>query len=174
MEKLLSPIIFDELRNKQNLGYLVGCGYMPINKRPGIASYVQSPNYQSNVLFEAIENVLHDFCNEIDDIEPIFDNFINSLSKQFSSDDNSTTQYAQRLWLEFETIEAQSENANFYKQIKALSFDEFKAGIHALLSSTKMKRSVFLTTATNDVPARLSHCTIAKSVIELKKSCKYV
>jgi secreted Zn-dependent insulinase-like peptidase len=174
MEKLLSPIIFDELRNKQNLGYLVGCGYMPINTRPGIASYVQSPNYQSNVLFEAIENVLHDFCNEIDDIEPIFDNFINSLSKQFSSDDNSTTQYAQRLWLEFETIEAQSENANFYKQIKALSFDEFKAGIHALLSSTKMKRSVFLTTATNDVPARLSHCTIAKSVIELKKSCKYV
>ena len=174
LEKLLSPIIFDELRNKQNLGYLVGCGYMPINKRPGIATYVQSPNHESDVLFDAIETVLHDFCSEIDDIAPIFEHFIESLSKQFSSDDSNTTQYAQRLWLEFETIEQLSENAYFYKRIKDLSFSEFKAGIHSLLSPERMKRSVFLTKATRNVSRKLSDCILANSAIELKKSCKYV
>ena len=174
LEKLLSPIIFDELRNKQNLGYLVGCGYMPINKRPGIASYIQSPNHQSESLLKAIENVLHDFYEQIDELEPIFDDFINSLSKQFSPGDTNTTQFAQRLWLEFDTLELQSEASRFYQKITQFSFSEFKSGVSALLSPRTMKSSVFLTQSTEAPYPNLVDFTLTESVDELKKSCDFV
>ncbi|WP_350609600.1 insulinase family protein, partial [Pseudoalteromonas sp. 41-MNA-CIBAN-0057] len=39
----MSSTFFHELRTKQQLGYMVGTGYLPLNRHPGMIFYVQSP-----------------------------------------------------------------------------------------------------------------------------------
>ncbi len=40
---LMSATFFHEIRTKQQLGYMVGTGNMPLNRHPGLILYVQSP-----------------------------------------------------------------------------------------------------------------------------------
>jgi secreted Zn-dependent insulinase-like peptidase len=126
LEKLLSPFLFDELRNKKNLGYLVGCGYMPMNKRPGIAIYVQSPTHDCDAMARAMDDALFTFQHDLKELVSIFDNFKSSLARQFEIEDTNTSQYSQRLWVDFDS----SVNSEAFKQaisstLAELSFDEF-------------------------------------------------
>lgn len=154
IEKLLSPIVFDELRNKRNLGYLVGCGYFPVNKRPGLAIYVQSPSHSSEVLHEAIRAVLKEFIENIADFEPIFDNLKLSLMKQFKVSDANTNQLAQRLWLEFDDNQETTDSNDMSEVINQLSFDVFKEGCEQLLHHSALGVVAFVTESisTNDKP----------------------
>ena len=47
---LLSPLFFQEMRTEKQYGYLVGVGYIPINRYPGIAFYIQSPHTEAEKL----------------------------------------------------------------------------------------------------------------------------
>jgi len=145
IEKLLSPIIFDELRNKRNLGYLVGCGYYPVNKRPGLAIYVQSPSHTSNNLYAAITEVLKEFVDNIDEFAPIFDNFKESLKKQFRIFDSNTNQLAQRLWMDFDELNISTDNNQMEQIIDALSFDLFKRGCKQLTTNNFIGTAIFVT-----------------------------
>jgi secreted Zn-dependent insulinase-like peptidase len=49
---VMSPRYFHQLRTEQQLGYLVGTGYVPINTLPGLAFYIQSPNYPAAHLYQ--------------------------------------------------------------------------------------------------------------------------
>lgn len=42
-ESMLAGFYFDRMRNKKQLGYQVGSGYMPFNEHPGTVLYIQSP-----------------------------------------------------------------------------------------------------------------------------------
>ena len=42
-EQLIATPFFNQLRTEQQLGYLVGSGYIPYNQHPGIGFYIQSP-----------------------------------------------------------------------------------------------------------------------------------
>jgi secreted Zn-dependent insulinase-like peptidase len=126
LEKLLSPFLFDELRNRKNLGYLVGCGYMPMNKRPGIAIYVQSPTHDCNAMAKAMDDALLTFQHDLKELVSIFDNFKASLARQFEIEDTNTSQYSQRLWVDFDN----SVNSEAFKEaitstLAELSFDAF-------------------------------------------------
>jgi secreted Zn-dependent insulinase-like peptidase len=145
IEKLLSPIFFDEMRNKRNLGYLVGCGYFPVNKRPGLALYVQSPNHSSNALFLAMKEVIHEFVQNIAEFEPIFLKFKQSLKKQFNTFDANTNQFAQRLWMDFDELTSSTDNNQMEKAIDDLSFERFKHECEDLILQSSLGTVVFIT-----------------------------
>lgn len=150
IEKLLSPIVFDELRNKRNLGYLVGCGYFPVNKRPGLAVYVQSPSHSSNNLYTAMTEVLEEFVQTIEEFAPIFDNFKESLKKQFRVFDANTNQLAQRLWMDFDDLNISTENDQMDHVMDALTFDLFKKGCEDLTADNFVGKAIFITEPKSD------------------------
>ena len=49
---LMSAAFFHEIRTKQQLGYMVGTGNMPLNRHSGLALYVQSPNAAPSELLD--------------------------------------------------------------------------------------------------------------------------
>jgi secreted Zn-dependent insulinase-like peptidase len=147
IEKLLSPIFFDELRNKRNLGYLVGCGYFPVNKHPGLALYIQSPSHSSNDLYAAMTEVIEGFVQNITEFEPIFDNFKESLKKQFKTSDANTNQLAQRLWMNFDDLNESTESNQMADVINALTFDLFRKGCEQLTVANCNGTAVFITEA---------------------------
>ncbi|MBF7073261.1 insulinase family protein [Glaciecola sp. MH2013] len=175
-EKLLSPFIFDELRNKRNLGYLVGCGYMPMNKRPGIAIYVQSPNVKCDHLNQAIQDALITFKHDLEELALIFDNFKNSLAKQFTSDDANTSQYAQRLWVEFDKpIQEQEELETATSlAIEALSFEEFNDEFEKLFIKQQNGSVTLSTEAINIIQTDKSNAIQLSSTHDIKPDLHFV
>ncbi|WP_394129843.1 insulinase family protein [Shewanella maritima] len=57
----MSSNFFHELRTQQQLGYMVGTGYLPLNRHPGIIFYIQSPSAGPRKLLEAIDEFIADF-----------------------------------------------------------------------------------------------------------------
>ncbi|GDY27895.1 peptidase M16 [Agarivorans sp. Toyoura001] len=58
---IMTSNFFNELRTKQQLGYIVGTGNLPLNRHPGIIFYVQSPHGQPQTLLDAINDFLNEF-----------------------------------------------------------------------------------------------------------------
>lgn len=52
---LMSATFFHEIRTKQQLGYMVGTGNMPLNRHPGLILYVQSPSAPPSELIRSID-----------------------------------------------------------------------------------------------------------------------
>ncbi len=57
----MSSTFFHELRTKRQLGYMVGTGYLPLNRYPGMIFYIQSPTAGPLKLLEAIDEFIADF-----------------------------------------------------------------------------------------------------------------
>ncbi|QQO83361.1 insulinase family protein [Shewanella algae] len=57
----MSSTFFHELRTQRQLGYMVGTGYLPLNRHPGMIFYVQSPTAGPLQLLEAIDEFIADF-----------------------------------------------------------------------------------------------------------------
>ena len=117
---VLSPEYFHQLRTEQQLGYLVGTGYVPINTLPGIAFYVQSPNTPCEQLYQATVTFFRVF---LDDTETLsadeFDDIKQGLLSQLQERDNSLGARAKRYWL---ALGQQDHSFNLNEQIiQALS-----------------------------------------------------
>ena len=66
---LLSPLFFQQMRTEKQYGYLVGVGYVPINRYPGIAFYIQSPHTSAITLTKAIDEFI---TNSLASLNTIF------------------------------------------------------------------------------------------------------
>lgn len=173
IEKLLSPIFFDELRNKRNLGYLVGCGYFPINRHPGLAVYIQSPSHSSDDLYAAMTEVIDEFVQNIANFEPIFDNFKQSLKKQFRTHDANTNQLAQRLWMDFDELNESTENNQMTDAINALTFDLFRQGCERLTATNCNGTAVFMTKPKSELNKRFVGFEFIEDPTAFKQRLKY-
>jgi secreted Zn-dependent insulinase-like peptidase len=96
---LLSPLFFQEMRTNKQYGYLVGVGYVPINRYPGIAFYIQSPHTGAIVLTQAIDS----FINKSVEIIKSFtqDDWLQltqGLAGQLQEKDNNLRIKSQRFW----------------------------------------------------------------------------
>lgn len=97
---VLSPEYFHQLRTEQQLGYLVGTGYVPINTLPGMALYVQSPTADCEKLYEATVMFFRAFLSEAENLTADeFDNFKQGLLAQLNERDSSLGARAKRFWL---------------------------------------------------------------------------
>ncbi|MCL9774535.1 insulinase family protein [Vibrio methylphosphonaticus] len=97
---LMSATFFHEIRTKQQLGYMVGTGNMPLNRHPGIVLYVQSPKAAPSELIRSIDEFLNAFYMvlfELDDYQ--WHSSKKGLWNQISTPDTTLRGRAQRLWV---------------------------------------------------------------------------
>nr|WP_220457532.1 insulinase family protein [Vibrio marinisediminis] len=97
---LMSATFFHEIRTKQQLGYMVGTGNMPLNKHPGIVLYVQSPNAAPVDLISSIDEFLNAFYMVLLELnEYQWHSSKRGLWNQISTPDTTLRGRAQRLWV---------------------------------------------------------------------------
>ncbi|WP_394243430.1 insulinase family protein [Vibrio astriarenae] len=97
---LMSAAFFNEIRTKQQLGYMVGTGNMPLNRHPGIVAYVQSPKAGPSELIQSIDEFLNAFYMvllELDDYQ--WHSSKRGLWNQIATPDQTMRNRAQRLWV---------------------------------------------------------------------------
>ncbi|MCK6262671.1 insulinase family protein [Vibrio sp. ZSDE26] len=97
---LMSATFFHEIRTKQQLGYMVGTGNMPLNRHPGIVLYVQSPNAAPIDLISSIDEFLNAFYMVLLELnEYQWHSSKRGLWNQISTPDSTLRGRAQRLWV---------------------------------------------------------------------------
>ena len=96
---LLSPLFFQEMRTEKQYGYLVGVGYVPINRYPGIAFYIQSPHTDAIALTKAIDEFITDSLEMLTEVsDENWLHLINGLAGQLQEKDNNLRIKSQRFW----------------------------------------------------------------------------
>ncbi|GAD88368.1 peptidase M16 family protein [Vibrio halioticoli NBRC 102217] len=97
---LMSSAFFNEIRTKQQLGYMVGTGNMPLNRIPGIVIYVQSPVAAPIDLVASIDEFLNAFYMVLLELtEAQWQNSKQGLLNQIMAPDNNLRTKGQRLWV---------------------------------------------------------------------------
>ncbi|MDR8523351.1 insulinase family protein [Shewanella fidelis] len=95
----MSSTFFHELRTKRQLGYMVGTGYLPLNRYPGIIFYIQSPTCGPQLLLEAIDEFIADFTYAVLQItNEQWEATKNGLVNQLLIKDSSLKVRSQRYW----------------------------------------------------------------------------
>ncbi|WP_299075233.1 insulinase family protein [uncultured Paraglaciecola sp.] len=98
-EQLLATPFFNQIRTKQQLGYLVGSGYIPYNQHPGIGFYIQSPQHSAEYLIDAIHVFLKNMVENIQLYSDIWPALKNGVMKQLVEKDTNLSMKSQRLWM---------------------------------------------------------------------------
>ncbi|WP_407331031.1 insulinase family protein [Enterovibrio sp. 27052020O] len=99
-QHLMSATFFNELRTKQQLGYMVGSGNMPLNRHPGLIFYVQSPQAGPTKLIEAIDDFLNAFFLVLLELsEAQWQASKEGLIAQIDEPDANLRARGQRLWV---------------------------------------------------------------------------
>ncbi|MDA9556847.1 insulinase family protein [Vibrio sp.] len=97
---LMSATFFNEIRTKQQLGYMVGTGNLPLNRHPGIILYIQSPHVAPSDLIIAIDDFLDAFYLVLLELtEEAWESSKQGLINLISAPDNALRTRAQRLWV---------------------------------------------------------------------------
>ena len=99
-QHLVSAAFFTELRTKQQLGYMVGSGNMPLNRHPGLLFYVQSPFAGPAKLLDAIDDFLNAFYLLLLELnEKQWETSKHSLIAQIEEQETHFLSRAQRYWI---------------------------------------------------------------------------
>lgn len=120
---LMSAAFFHEIRTKQQLGYMVGTGNMPLNSHPGIVLYVQSPHAAPAELLSAIDeflNALYLVLLELNDYQ--WHSSKRGLWNQIAAPDTTLRVRAQRFWVAIGNQDDQfDQQERVLAELKALS-----------------------------------------------------
>jgi secreted Zn-dependent insulinase-like peptidase len=96
---ILSPLFFKKMRTEKQYGYLVGVGYVPINRYPGIAFYIQSPHCDPYKLANAMDEFINDSLTMLDDIQTQeWQHLLQGLAGQLQEKDHNLRIKSQRFW----------------------------------------------------------------------------
>ncbi len=99
LNQFIQPHLFNELRTRQQLGYLVGSTYMPIEQRPHVLLYVQSSQYDAAHLCQALEEFRENLVTQIDErIEAELEQVKSYLIRKLREPDTNLRLRSQRLW----------------------------------------------------------------------------
>ncbi|MGB3727172.1 MAG: insulinase family protein [Glaciecola sp.] len=105
LEKLLSPMMFDVLRKKYNMGYMIGAGYKPIGGHPGVVLYALSHTHTLDDIMLAVREAIRDAIEAVVAQPKIVAHLSNELVKQVIPKEKDVSQIAQRAWLHFDDDE---------------------------------------------------------------------
>ncbi len=97
---VMSSSFFHELRTRQQLGYVVGTGNLPLNRHPGLIFYIQSPVTGPRHLLDAIELFIDDFHLILLELsEQAWQQSKQGLIHQLKEKDANLRTRSQRLWV---------------------------------------------------------------------------
>lgn len=151
---LLSPLFFQEMRTEKQYGYLVGVGYVPINRYPGIAFYIQSPHTNAIDLSIAIEQFI-DTC--LDNISTMdnekWHNFTHGLASQLQEKDHNLRIKSQRFWASICNKDDEfAHKENLLNTILSLTLEQAICFIREELFSTNSPdRLILLSSKAKDI-----------------------
>jgi secreted Zn-dependent insulinase-like peptidase len=134
-EQLISPAFFNQLRTEQQLGYLVGTGYIPYNQHPGIGFYIQSPRHSTEYLIDAIHLFLQQTAENIDQYNHIWDALKKGVMKQLMEKDTNLSMKSQRLWMAIGNQDTTfTYSSRMMQTIVDIDFSELKDYLISLVS----------------------------------------
>ncbi|WP_426358056.1 insulinase family protein [Pseudocolwellia sp. HL-MZ19] len=164
--QLLSPMFFQEMRTEKQYGYLVGVNFIPINRYPGIAFYIQSPNTQSTDLSKAIDNFIMDACLNIEAMETDhWEHIKHGLSSQLLEKDSSLRIKSQRFWTSISTDECNfNQKSQLIEEIKQLTLEQIKSFLKETLCPSSHPDRINLLSF--NTPEELENSHIEKKDIE--------
>ena len=97
--QILSPQFFQQMRTERQYGYLVGVGFVPINRYPGLAFYIQSPNFPASELIDAMNEFINDAHKLLDVMsDDEWHHLQHGLASQLQEKDTSLRIKSQRFW----------------------------------------------------------------------------
>ncbi|MGB1262007.1 MAG: insulinase family protein [Cognaticolwellia sp.] len=97
--QLLSPAFFHEMRTEKQYGYLVGVGFIPINRYPGIAFYIQSPDSHAVTLTQAMDDFIGRSSDYIANLpQQHWQHLQSGLASQLQEKDTNLRIKSQRYW----------------------------------------------------------------------------
>ncbi len=127
LEQMLAAPFFNALRTEQQLGYVVGTGYVPHNQHPGISFYVQSPTHGPDALLNAMTEFLFQQLHEIEFYQYYWSSIQQNLLKQLEERDLSLSMKSQRLWVSLGTKDLEfNRNTRLAECIAGISFNDIR------------------------------------------------
>jgi Secreted/periplasmic Zn-dependent peptidases, insulinase-like len=138
LNHMLQPRFFAQLRTEQQLGYLVGTTYLPMQQYPHLLFYVQSSRVDHDHIASAISNFFVQMPTILADInEDEFDKARQSLTQQLTEKDTSLRSRSQRLWSAITQQDHDFSRLSRIAQcIEALSLEQFKLTSQQLFNNT--------------------------------------
>lgn len=135
--QLFSPPFFQQMRTEKQFGYLVGVGFVPINRYPGLAFYIQSPKVDAFSLSDAIENFISESAVIIREVsEEDWLHLKHGLAGQLQEKDTSMRIRSQRFWAAICNEEASfSQKKELIGIILSLALDDITTFVHEKLAS---------------------------------------
>ncbi|MDX3775224.1 insulinase family protein [Chromatiaceae bacterium AAb-1] len=132
---VMSPQYFHQLRTEQQLGYLVGTGYVPVNTLPGMAFYIQSPDTRCEPLYQSTVMFFRGFLADTENLTPEeFHEIKLGLLSQIKERDNSLGARAKRYWLAIGQRDYHvCLNEKVAAALTALTLQDFTVFLHQLL-----------------------------------------
>ncbi|WP_127346826.1 insulinase family protein [Pseudidiomarina mangrovi] len=99
LNDLIAPRIFSQLRTEQQLGYVVGSSYLPIQQQPQLLLYVQSNNYSHDQLEQRLSDFVNDFGKQLQTLlaQQLASSKL-SIQQQLREPDTNLRIRSQRLW----------------------------------------------------------------------------
>jgi len=168
---LLSPLFFQEMRTDKQYGYLVGVGYVPINRYPGIAFYIQSPHTDAITLTRAIDDFI---TNSIETVKELnkddWSHLINGLAGQLQEKDNNLRIKSQRFWAAICNKDLQFTHKDLLVEaILSLEFEEIITFIkNQLMTLSNPDRIILMSIPAEDskLSQKIKHKLNSESLIE--------
>jgi insulysin len=145
LNQIMAPEFFHQLRTEKQLGYLVGTGYVPLNRYPGLALYIQSPHNTSRALYQHINEFNAVFCDELEQIEAEqWQHIQHGLITQVIEEDANLRVRSQRFWMGIGNKDPQfDERDRIGEHIMASTpADLHQFASHILLTASDLKLTI--------------------------------
>jgi secreted Zn-dependent insulinase-like peptidase len=172
-EQLIATPFFNQLRTEQQLGYLVGSGYIPFNQHPGIGFYIQSPHHPAEYLIEAIHLFLQQIIENINQFKHVWDALKKGVMKQLMEKDTNLSMKSQRLWMAIGNQDKTfTYSAQMIQTILDIDFSQLKAYLIALVSRQGFGEAILYSSGQH---ASISYKTeVITDIQRFKSSSQYL
>jgi secreted Zn-dependent insulinase-like peptidase len=155
-EQLLATPFFNQLRTKQQLGYLVGSGYIPYNQHPGIGFYIQSPHHPAKYLIDAIHLFLQQIVENINEFNHVWESLKKGVMKQLMEKDTNLSMKSQRLWMAIGNQDCTfTYNSRLTQTILEMDFSELKTYLISLVSRQGFGEAILYSAEPQHAPLSL-------------------
>lgn len=174
--QLLSPVFFQEMRTEKQYGYLVGVGFIPVNRYPGIAFYIQSPHTDSFTLTAAMNDFITRTNDYISNLPAAHWQHLQlGLASQLQEKDTNLRIKSQRYWAAICNKESSfTQKQQLIEVIKALSIADITSFIkqHFQGADSDDRLSLFSYESNEQREAMVGNSTVFNDTEFLLKKCQ--
>ncbi|GAC08058.1 insulinase family protein [Paraglaciecola chathamensis] len=170
LEQLVSPVFFNFARQQAQLGYLVGSGYVPFNQHPGMAFYVQSPQYSAEYLIKTIRDFLQKFTVDLQQYQKNWNDIKQGVMKQLCQNDANLSMKSQRLWSALGNRDyAFSQNKDTANELTNIEFSDLMTFVKGLVIGKNTGELILYSDPNHKISASELSVAQVTDVSEFKK-----